>query len=81
MLGCAVAKFDVTRERAKKRNTLSDENWHASDGESLNESGAQKALNRNSAVDIGVLSATRSKLSHNLRWLPAHLFDFTSSQC
>ena len=70
--------MNVVRESAEKRETFSDENWDAGDDEALNESGAQETLDRDSAVDVEVMSAGGFELRDYSGGCAGHLFDFAS---
>lgn len=65
---------DVARERAEERDPLSDEHRDASNDETLNESGAQEALNGDPAVDVGMVRAGGGKFRNDVRGRSTHLF-------
>ena len=56
-----VTEANVVRQGAEERDSVSDEHGHASDGEMLNQSGAQEALNRDSTIDIEMVGARRGR--------------------
>src|SRR5438094_8583423 len=61
-----MTEMDVARQSAEQRNSVSNQHWHASDREALNESGAQELLDRDPAVDVQVVSTTRAQSRDDL---------------
>src|SRR5712691_5736535 len=61
-----VAQPNVARQAAEKRNSISNEHWHSSDDEELNDPRAQEPLDGDAAVDVQVVDATSGKLGNNL---------------
>lgn len=72
-------KEDVTREAAEERNPLTDENGHARNDETVDESRAQKPLNRDPSVDVHVVGATGGERGSDLSRRPAHVLDDAST--
>src|SRR5258708_22530344 len=70
-----VAQAHIARQAAEQRDTFTNEHGHSSDGETLNQAGAEEGLNCDSSVDIDVLDATGSELRNNLRRRTGHLFN------
>ena len=68
-------------ERAEEWDSFSNQHGHTSDDETLNESGAQEALNGDAAVDVGVSRATRSQFRNYLRGITGHLLDAAPDDC
>jgi len=56
-----MAKPDVVGEGAEERNTVSNEHRYTSDSEALNQSRAQKLLNRDPAVDVKMIGTAGSE--------------------
>ena len=75
-----VTQVQVARQRAKKRNPVSNQHGHARDDKALNEPRAQKALNREATVYIDMqtktewISSRQSVVNFvfNERLLPVH---------
>lgn len=63
---------------AEEWDSVSDEHGHASDGEVLNQSCAQEALNRDSTVDVEMVGARCSEFRNYLGWRSGHLFHHAS---
>ena len=69
------------RKGAEERDSVSDENWDASDDEAVNESCAQEVLNCDSAIDVEVLGAGGGEARDDFGGRAGHLFDFSSGYC
>jgi len=52
-----VTQLEVVGQGAKQRDPVSNEHWNSGNGEELNQACAQKALNRNAAVNIEMMGA------------------------
>src|SRR5688572_33212631 len=78
--GGDMTKANIVQERAKEGNTLSDEYRQSTDDQTVDESGAQKLLNRNSTVHIQTVGTGRSQFGHNLRRGPLQLLNDTSAR-
>src|SRR6202789_1541780 len=76
-----VTEPNVMRQAAEERNPLSNEHRDTRDDETLNESRAQELLNRDSSVDVEVLSAAGGELRNDLSRRSGHLFDHASAGC
>ena len=79
MLRCYVTESQVALQGAEERNSVSNENWHASDDETLNEPCAQEFLNCDATVDVEVMSAGGSEFRNDLGGRPGHLFNHASA--
>jgi hypothetical protein len=73
-----VAELDVVRQGTEQRNSFADENGVSIDDDPLNHTGAQKVLDRDSAIDIDMLEAAGSEFGANFCWISGHLFDSAS---
>ena len=49
---------NVAGKSAEERDAFSDEHGNASDGDALNESGAEEALDGDAAVDVKVIGSS-----------------------
>lgn len=73
--GCDVAEAEIARDDAEERDSLSDENGDAGDGEVLDEARAQETLDGDAAVDVEVLGSTGGEFSGDLGGRAGHLLD------
>src|SRR6185437_5153666 len=71
-----VTEPNIVRQGAEERDSFSNEHRHASDNETLNESRAQKPLNRDPTVDVEMVNPTSSQLRNDLSRRPGHLFSY-----
>jgi hypothetical protein len=69
-----VAEANISLQRSKKRNATSNQHRDSSDDDSLNETLAQEALNRDSAVNVELAGTFRRQFRNNLRRISRHLF-------
>ena len=74
-----VTKPHIAQQGAKERNSGSNEHGHTSDHQPLHQPCAQKSLNRDSSVDIDVVSFTSRECRNDLSWRPGHLFHHPSA--
>jgi len=73
--GCDVAEREIAGEDAEERDSLSDENRDAGDGEVLDEARAQETLDGDAAVDVEVPGSTGGELGDDLGGRAGHLLD------
>src|SRR5271156_1369476 len=79
MIGHDMAEPDIVRQRSKERNSFTNQYRHASNNETLDQTRAQKPLNRNSTVDVGVVGAAGSQPRNYLGWSSGHPFNHPST--
>jgi hypothetical protein len=68
-----VLQLYIAGEGAEQGNSFSDEHGHASDNETLDQARAQKALDRDSSVDVEVLGTAGGEFGNNVGWRAAHV--------
>ena len=64
---------DITLERAKERDAGTDEHRNTGDNEPVDETGVEKALDREPAIDVDVLDAARLEPRHDIGRLSGHV--------
>ena len=62
MAGRYVTERDVVWQRSEERDSLPDENGHARDDETVDEPSGEEPLDRDSAVDVEMVSAARGEV-------------------
>src|SRR5882672_9220222 len=73
--GGHVTQPDIMRQGSKERNSLSNENRHASDDQALDESRAQEPLYRDPTIDVEMVGASVGELRNDVSRSSGHLFD------
>src|SRR4051812_24704632 len=72
---CDMIEANVAREGAEERNPLANEHGQTTDDHTVDESGAEKFLNGDSAVHVKAHSTQRSKFGNNLCRRACHLLN------
>lgn len=67
------------QERTKQRDTVADKDRIAIDDDALNQAGAEKALNGNSAIHVNMFEVAIGKPRKNSCRISRHLFDAAST--
>jgi hypothetical protein len=74
-----MTETDIFLYRSEERDSSSDQDRDASDDEALNQSGAEEALNGDSAIDVEMFRAARFEFRNNVSGIAGHLLKVGSN--